>query len=127
MKKLVKLLIGFINLMSLLSLSGCSLPPSESQLKKNATKLLEEKYGEEFVVNKIWGKRGATFDASCSPKSDKSIVFEGFYPNSGEGNFKDEYVEGLVSKELEEKIKPYIQKISDDCLVKPLVFLYEGY
>ncbi len=80
-----KIIAAILVLVFALAMSGCvkitywdGLTKSEArELVENA---LEEKYGEEFVVKKMY-KTGATYYSSedlwaeCSPKSDSDILF----------------------------------------------------
>ena len=137
MKEVRFKVVGMLLLLCLL-LSGCrrSLKDylyTESGLKQEAEKDLEEKYDEEFVIHNAWWSSPGMYTATCSPKSDMEVVFEtrGFMDERGV--YKDEYLQGVVANQVRDRLQPKIQKIFEDCYVKvtftfvnPSFDCYEG-
>lgn len=85
---------------------------------------LQEKYGEEFVVKKIF-KTGANYYSSsdllayCSPKSDESIVFDIEVIVYGKEEkrkryFHDGYIQSLVRQEMKNNIEGILSKYYDN-------------
>jgi len=123
MKEVRFKVVGMLLLLCLL-LSGCrrSLKDylyTESGLKQEAEKDLEEKYDEEFVIHNAWWSSPGMYTATCSPKSDMEVVFEtrGFMDERGV--YKDEYLQGVVTKHLSEKILVKLKPVfGEECYVK---------
>jgi len=123
MKKNRFKVMGILLLFCLL-LSGCSgnwkdYFYTEESLKQEAQRALEEKYDEEFVIHDVWVVAQSAFGAMCSPKNDMDVVFEVELYKDGSEMYRDEYVQGIVSKKMSErlydKLKPFF---GDDCYVK---------
>lgn len=86
MKRITAIFLIFV--FAALSLSGCGVIRSfasywdgmtKSQTIKYVQDTLEEKYGEEFIVNYIGTHSGEHYTevvGRCSPKSDKTIAFD---------------------------------------------------
>jgi len=72
-----------------------------------AEKLLEEKYGGEYVVYSVgnsWGtSTNNTFTALCYEKSEPTVRFEAKVAKDG-SYMHDEYVSRKVSNKMEEKM-----------------------
>ncbi len=88
-----------------------------------AKRELKEKYGESFVVHRFWDYSGG-FKALCSPSDSEDICFEAILSDDGE-YMRDEYVQEIVSSQLQEKVTPIIQRISANCWIEPIVFYDE--
>ena len=93
---------------------------------------LKEKYGEEFVVKKMY-KTGATYYtssdllAACSPKSDESIVFEVEVDLIGDKeNHKrilyDTYIQSIVGREMRTIAEQILSKYVDNFAVEVYVW-----
>ena len=123
MKKNRFKVMGILLLFCLL-LSGCSgnwkdYFYTEESLKREAQRALEEKYDEEFVIHDVWTVTQSAFSAMCSPKKDMDIVFEVELYKDGSGMYKDEYVQGVVSKKMSERLYDKLKLVfGDDCFVK---------
>lgn len=123
MKKNRFKVMGILLLFCLL-LSGCSgnwkdYFYTEESLKREAQRALEEKYDEEFVIHDVWAVTQSAFEAMCSPKNDMDVVFEIALFKDGTGMYQDEYMQGIVSKQLSERVQAKLQKIfGNDCYVK---------
>jgi len=100
-----------------LSMSGCKISYwdglSKSEAKELVLNMLEEKYGEEFVVKRLYTQGGtgswntpSNLIAYCSPKSDEKIVF---YTKSfvvgKEYPMIDTYIQSIVGKAMKEIIE----------------------
>ena len=88
-----------------------------------AEQVLEEKYGEKFIAKDVKGKFSG-FSAICCPERDQTIHFEAVVIDDG-AYLRDEYVQGVISKELKTQINPIVQKITSDFWVEPIVYYAE--
>ncbi|MDE7251326.1 MAG: hypothetical protein K2O32_00065 [Acetatifactor sp.] len=88
-------------------------------------RVLREKYGEEFIVHDVYSKASHEYFADCSPTSNEEIVFQAAVWKDGSGVVYDEYVEGIVARELEKEMEEELQKYYDSFFVK--VYLSGGY
>ena len=129
--KLIAVLLSFCLLLSVivlllfcLTLYGCSKNLrnyfyTEESLKRVAAKALKEKYDEEFEIYYAWTRDRTSFYVTCSPKSDMDVVFEAEVYKDGSGVHRDEYLQGVVSKQLSERIQDKLQGVfGNDCYVK---------
>ena len=129
--KLIAVLLSFCLLLSMivlllfcLLLSSCSKNLknyfyTEESLKRVAAKALREKYDEEFEIYYAWPRDRTIFYVTCSPKSDMDVVFEAQVYKDGSGIFDDEYLQGMVAKQLSERIQAKLQGVyGNDCYVK---------
>jgi len=67
----------------------------------------------------VWVVTQSAFEAMCSPKNDKDVVFEIALFKDGTGMYRDEYMQGIVSKQLSERVQAKLQKVfGNDCYVK---------
>jgi len=67
----------------------------------------------------VWVVTQSAFEAMCSPKNDKDVVFEIALFKDGTGMYRDEYLQGVVSKQLGERVQAKLQKVfGSDCYVK---------
>jgi S-adenosylmethionine/arginine decarboxylase-like enzyme len=119
------------------STSGCSIIAGElgkEEEKRLILSLLNEKYGEEFIVHSIesQGSGGngvpnlkALFDFSgrytryntiCSPKSNEEILFEAYEREKGTVLY-DDYPHAVVKHLIKEEVEKVISKYSDNFAV----------
>ena len=99
---------------------GLSLIKSMSMTKEQAAmeQYLEEKYGQEFNVEKPKYEGGGfgvdgTWEATASPVTDKTLIFRvGATKNLD--YFSDQYVAAIWSREQAEKAQPAIKAIYGD-------------
>ena len=121
MRKIRVRVVSVLLLISLL-LTGCNgwknYIHTESSLKREAADALEEKYNEEFTIHKVWIKNQTTFYATCSPEDEQDIVFEAQVYKDGSGVYSDQYIQGAVAKQLEERLQPRLETVFEDCFVK---------
>lgn len=54
-------------------------------------------------------------------KSDTDIVFEAEIYENGRGILKDEYVQGIVAKQVNEKLKEYFEPLFEGCYIRSTV------
>ncbi len=117
MRKTRNRLMGVLLLLCLL-LSGCgswkNYFHTEESLKREAAKALREKYDEEFVIHDAWSRSQTIFYVTCSPKNDMEVVFEAEVYKDGRGLRKDEYLQGVVSKQVSEKIQMKLKEVFGD-------------
>lgn len=92
---------------------------TESSLKRVAAKALKEKYDEEFEIYYAWPRDQTSFYVTCSPKNDMDVVFEAEVYKDGSGVYRDEYLQGIVTKQLSERIQVKLKEVfGNDCYVK---------
>jgi hypothetical protein len=121
MKKILKLLLIGVMIISInMNLMGCGFSSNKESETAHAKRLLSEKYGEEFEVLDTW-PYGAAYYAICSPISDREIIFQSIF-NLGDDDFRDEYPQGIVSKQLKEIIEPKMKEVFQECFVHPVIF-----
>ena len=131
--KLIAVLISVCLLLSVvvlllfcLTLYGCSKNLrnyfyTEESLKRVAAKALKEKYDEEFVIHDAWTRDQTSFYVTCSPKNDMDVVFEANVYKDGSGVYEDEYLQGVVAKQLNEKYQQEFQQLFKGCFVRSTV------
>ena len=129
MKKNRFKVMGILLLFCLL-LSGCNgnwkdYFYTEESLKQEAQRALEEKYDEEFVILNVWVVAQTAFGATCSPKNDRDVVFDVELYKDGSGMYRDEYVQGVVDKQIQEKLQKDLQVFFGECFVQANVFYAE--
>lgn len=78
-------------------------------------RLLEEKYGEEFVCLTVSTQGGMGFSgygsidyAKCAPVRDKTLMFYASKSPDSDSLFQDTYAENIVERQLEEMMLPEI-------------------
>ncbi len=87
-----------------------------------AEEALEEKYGEEFIVHDVWSKSPHDFYATCSPKANEEVVFKAvLWKDDGEIEY-DEYVQGIVARQISDKLESELQEYFGGCVVRTHVF-----
>ena len=91
---------------------------TESSLKRVAAKSLKEKYGEEFVVHRVWNKSSSMFFTTWSPNDDPEVLFQADIRNNGDGVVADGYTQGVIAKELDEILKDDFQSLFSDCYTR---------
>lgn len=116
-------------LLSVVTLSGCKEVPSfmpgfwngltEAGAREYIQSALQEKYGEEFEVLKMYLDGGtwntsADLLADCSPKSDENIVFAIQVLAFGEERvLRDTYIQSIVRQEMKKNIDSVLSKYYD--------------
>lgn len=106
--------------LSLLSLAGCN--EINEDTGKKVSQLLEEKYGEVFVIEKI-GNRLNTNSVTTYCRSEKrnDVIFEATMDVSSE-SISDNYINRIIGKELETLI---VSTLSNNGVnVQPYVSIY---
>ena len=96
-------------------LGACLLLAGCATREEVAKKLLEERYGEEFVVHKTWSS-GDSY-ATCSPKNNRNVVFEVRFSKDNGKIWSDRYVESVVSLQISQKLRKELQKYFLGCYV----------
>lgn len=97
---------------------------TEDSLKNVAKKSLEEKYGEEFVIHRVWNKSQTVFFADCSPKDNSEVVFRADIRKNGEGIVSDGYAQGVVAKEVDDVLKDDFKELFGECCTEPAMINY---
>ena len=95
-------------------LAGCGIrlhAYTDSELKQVAAQLLEEKYGEEFVVYHTWSRSSTTFFADCAPADETEIVFELIAEKNGDALLADGYVLGILEQQIKDVLQPEVQEV----------------
>ena len=115
-----RVIAAIMILVMALSMSGCKISYwdglSKSEAKELVLNMLEEKYGEEFVVKQMYLKAGSWDTASdlmadCSPKSDENIVFSTQTLAIGkERVLYDTYIQSIVGGEMRSIIESVLSK-----------------
>ena len=131
-----RVIAAIMILVMALSMSGCKISYwdglSKSEAKELVLNMLEEKYGEEFVVKNMYTPGGTGYNtpsdlrADCSPKSDENIVFETeVYTTGKKGKKKrymyDTYIQSIVGEEMKQKAEQILSKYIDDFAVEVYV------
>ncbi|MCM1185897.1 MAG: hypothetical protein NC251_05040 [Lachnoclostridium sp.] len=96
-------------------LGACFLLGGCTSREEAAKKLLEERYGEEFVVHQTWSS-GDSY-AVCSPKNNRNVVFELRFSEDVGKIWNDRYVSNVVSLQISEKLQKELGKYFPDCYV----------
>ncbi|MCM1185896.1 MAG: hypothetical protein NC251_05045 [Lachnoclostridium sp.] len=128
-KRFIRMAIALVMICALLV--GCGSPnPSgkvdDAVIKDITVRALKEKYGEEFVVHKVYETTKDTYLTVCSPKNQRDVVFDvqvGIWQKDGEekgsiGGIGTGAVAAKVSRQMEEEL----QEIFPDCYVHAVVF-----
>ena len=121
-------------LLSVVTLSGCNVLPSlkltfwdgltRAEAREYVQSALQEKYGEEFDVLKMYLKGGswntsADLLADCSPKSDENIVFEIQVLAIGESRvLRDTYIQSIVRQEMKNDTEAVLSKYFEEFAVE---------
>lgn len=103
-KMLVTVLLG-----ACLLLGGCTTRETAAQ------KLLEQRYGEEFVVHRTWSS-GSSY-AVCSPKNNRDVVFEISFSGDSSKIWDDRYLDAMVSLQISRKLERELQEYFPGCYV----------
>lgn len=88
-----------------------------------AGKVLSEKYGERIIAKNAKAKFSG-FSVVCYPVRDKDVSFQAVILDDG-AYLRDEYVQGVISKELRTQIEPIIKELTSDFWVDPIVYYAE--
>lgn len=96
-----------------------------------AEKMLKEKYGEDFVVDKIgnstFAANGVIHSAFCHPEDNDSILFE-LWINDDGTTFIDKYTEALIGYEMKEEVKDILSEVSGDyAMITDVTSIADGY
>ena len=122
----VKIKLLSVLLLLCLLLTGCNewknYIYTDASLTRVAQKALKEKYDEKFIIYDVWDACQTTFYAVCSPENDEEVVFEAEIWKDGRGIYEDEYAQGIVSKQLQERLKCFPEKIANSYWIEPIVF-----
>lgn len=104
--------------------------------KAQFERLLEEKYGEEFVCFDIYSSGGGSSGmpvirhAECAPASDKTLVFEAEKYNDRDSLICDNYAENIVEQQINEMMLPEIsgmwESFAMDCDLYGLYGRYDN-
>ena len=90
---------------------------TKSQAMKYVQDTLQEKYGEEFVVNSIGKHSGEHYTelvGSCSPKLNKDICFEIEVNNfTGSRILYDGYIQAVVRQEIKRNVDNVLSQYCD--------------
>lgn len=97
---------------------------TEDSLKKVAEKSLEEKYGEEFVIHRVWERSQEMFFADCSPKDNPEVIFTADINKNGDGIVADGYAQGVIKKEVDNLLKDDFNELFGDCYTRPYISNY---
>ncbi len=128
-KRFAMLAVMLLTIISCMLMTGCgswkNYIHTESSLKRTAETAMKDKYEEEFVIHNVRTATQTTFYAICSPKNDEEVVFEAQIYKDGRGVFEDEYVQGIVAKQVSEKLADDLKEISKEYVIKPHVFYEE--
>ncbi len=94
-------------------LGACLLLAGCATREEAAKKMLEERYGEEFVVHKTWSS-GVSY-AICSPKNNRDVVFEVSFSKDDGKIRNDRYVNAVVSLRISRKLEEELQEYFPGC------------
>ena len=116
MRKYRKVVSVIVLLLILVNLSGCFL--TDSFVRQVVSRMeLKKKYGEDFIMKYEWRYRGL-IQVMCSPYHDQSITFMARFYKDGE-LARDTYTESVVGKQIQERLTPILQEISDEVYIQP--------
>lgn len=133
-----KIFAAILVLAFALTMSGCVKITywdglSKSEAREFVEKTLEEKYGEEFVVVSMGTQSGETYTklvGTCSPKSDKEILFKFESNHFGERRVYDDYIQNVVRKQVKQNIDDVLSKYYDnfasEVYVTPTTVFYDS-
>lgn len=96
-------------------LCACLLLAGCTTREEVVEKLLEKRYGEEFVVHKTWSS-GDSY-ATCSPKNNRDVVFEVRFSKDDGKIWNDRYVNAVVSFQISRKLEEELQEYFPGCYV----------
>lgn len=110
------------------ALSGCGSywnGYSEAESRQLIEDALQEKYGEEFVVEKIGTRPGSSWDApssltaTCYSKNNNTFAFEArYYEYNNSSKIQDMYIQEKISKEIKSVINSVLSKYYDKYAVE---------
>lgn len=125
LKKITILIITC--LFAVTSLTGCAYWEgySKNQCVQLVEDALEEKYGEDFVVDTLHTGSGGWYGvagplvATCYSKNDDTLFFEAEYNKFGDvGELKDEYIHEIVAKQIKSVMRSVLVKYYDKFAVE---------
>lgn len=124
-----RIIAAILVLVFALAMSGCVKITywdgmTKQEAKDYICKELEEKYGEEFVVEKMY-TTGATYYSSadlwaeCSPKSDSDILFSVQSIVVGKSRImREDYIRNVVRKQIKKKVDEGLSGCYDNFAVE---------
>lgn len=111
-------MVLIVMMITLLSLFGCE--NKEQKAAKKIVEALEQKYGEEFVLDSIGGGYGTmnsnTFKAMVHPKKDKTLRFS-VEITKDLNQVYDKYLNQVVARNAQQPIEEMAQTIWPDARV----------
>ena len=119
--------IVFLIIVTCMFQPGCDIRNyvyTDSSLKWIAQRSLKKKYGEEFVIYRVWDKSQEMFFATCSPKDDPEVVFDADINKNGDGVESDGYAQEVVAKKVKELLKDDIQELFGKCYFRSEAYTY---
>lgn len=118
-KRIQKVCMVILGLCFALSFSGCGIIRDAAR-RDLVEKVLQERYGEEFIVKDTWTNRGTSFMALAYPKRDTSLLFEGLYKlQEGEPPYVyDHYDQAIIAQQLKEVVQPELEALFGDCYIQ---------
>ena len=126
MKPIRKKMIACLLIMCVL-LCGCdprNYIYTKESLKRVAEKSLQEKYGEEFVIYRVWERSQEMFFADCSPKDNLEVMFTADINKNGDGVVADGYAQGVVAKAVDDVLRDDFKELFGDCYTRPYISNY---
>lgn len=89
------------------------LPWKERAVAKKLEKHLEEKYDQDFVLKRTsYNWKFSWYGGSFYPEGDPDLAFHA--EDIGQNEYMDTYPEVVWNRQLQEKIKPFYQKVYPD-------------
>lgn len=105
MKKIKLFSLFFLVIVIVVSFSGCVFEGKSDIQAEMAEKLLNEKYGEEFVVEFLGSRWGTATDGyyvcNCYPKSNKNLKFQAIVDKDCD-YIEDEYATKIAEVKIVE-------------------------
>ena len=118
--KIVTLIMAsmFLGVLVLVFKSFAGSDGMEEREMKLAQKELKKKYGKEFIIRDVYSRSPDTFYVHCSPAFNKKLVFRAEIYRDGRGVYQDEYLQGIVAREMEKEIEAELKKYYDSIFVQ---------
>lgn len=124
LKRIVKATLSAVLALAMIgTMSGCSYwnGHSKGECKQLIADALEEKYGEEFVVDDIhvgaggWYGVSGPLVATCYSKSNDSLFFETEYNVYGEKSYSlyDLYIQSIVEQQIKDIVDTVLSNYFD--------------
>ncbi|MCM1326204.1 MAG: hypothetical protein NC094_02705 [Bacteroidales bacterium] len=99
--------------------------PDEAAMKKAAAEALEMKFGEKFLVHKVYIENRREFWVVCSPESNKEVVFEAEiigYEESQVSYSSYNYGASVVAWKISRRLEEELQQYFPECYVHTIIF-----